>query len=136
MSIGNELIGKTIAYARVNGFEVMLIFEDGTTFDYTAYEIYGSKDILEDVKHLLDFVQDKTITQEIVDNEKGIIVEEVKMDGKVKTRELAIATLKGIGTEPRDTEDGRIQFDYQGIIYTCNGTQKTHKGYKFKYKIL
>lgn len=36
MSIGNELIGKTISYARVNGFEVMLIFEDGTTFDYTA----------------------------------------------------------------------------------------------------
>lgn len=44
-------------------------------------------------------------------------VEEVKMDGKVKTRELAIATLKGIGTEPRDTEDGRIQFDYQGITF-------------------
>jgi len=27
-----------------------------------------------------------------------------------------------------------IKFDYEGIIYTCNGTQKTHKGYKFKYK--
>lgn len=36
MSIGNELIGKTIAYAQVNGFGVMLVFEDGTTFDYTA----------------------------------------------------------------------------------------------------
>lgn len=51
MSIGNELIGKTIAYARVSGFEVMLVFEDGTTFDYTAsdggyssYELIGEEE--------------------------------------------------------------------------------------------
>lgn len=51
MSIGNELIGKTIAYARINGFEVMLVFEDGTTFDYTAsdggyssYELIGEEE--------------------------------------------------------------------------------------------
>lgn len=27
-----------------------------------------------------------------------------------------------------------VKFDYQGIIYTCTGVQKTHRGYKFKYK--
>ena len=27
-----------------------------------------------------------------------------------------------------------VEFTYGGIIYTCNGTQKTHKGFKFKYK--
>ena len=67
-----------------------------TTFDYTAYEIYGSKDILEDVKHLLDFVQDKTITQEIVDNEKGIIVEEVKMDKNDPNHKMYFNVLKAI----------------------------------------
>ena len=50
-----------------------------TTFDYTSYEVYGSNDILGDVSHLLDFVQDKYITSDMVENEKGIIVEEVKM---------------------------------------------------------
>lgn len=27
-----------------------------------------------------------------------------------------------------------IEFTYQGIIYCCNGTNKTHNGYKFKYR--
>lgn len=27
-----------------------------------------------------------------------------------------------------------VKFDYPGIIYTCNGEQKTHRKYKFKYK--
>ena len=44
-------------------------------------------------------------------------VKEVKMEEKAKTRELATATLRSIGTEPRDTEEGRIQFDYQGITF-------------------
>lgn len=39
------------------------------------------------------------------------------MEEKTKTRELAITTLKGIGTEPIETEEGRIQFDYQGISF-------------------
>lgn len=27
-----------------------------------------------------------------------------------------------------------VKFDYQGIVYTCNGTQKSHRGFIFKYK--
>jgi len=27
-----------------------------------------------------------------------------------------------------------VQFTYSGIVYVCNGTNKTHMGYKFKYK--
>lgn len=27
-----------------------------------------------------------------------------------------------------------VQFSYGGIVYVCNGTNKTHMGYKFKYK--
>ena len=44
-----------------------------TTFEYTAYEIYGSNDILGDVKHLLDFVLDKALEDEIIENERNII---------------------------------------------------------------
>ena len=36
MNIEKELIGKTIVNAIVNGFEVVLIFDDGTILDYTA----------------------------------------------------------------------------------------------------
>ena len=36
MNIEKELIGKTITNAIVNGFEVVLIFDDDTIFDYEA----------------------------------------------------------------------------------------------------
>lgn len=50
-----------------------------TTFEYTAYEIFGSHDLLGDVKHLLDFVMDKVVDDDIIENERNIIVEEAKM---------------------------------------------------------
>ena len=50
-----------------------------TTFEYTAYEIFGAHDLLGDVGHLLDFVQDKVLDDEIIENERNIIVEEAKM---------------------------------------------------------
>lgn len=36
MNIERELIGKTITYAIVNGYEVILFFDDNTILDYTA----------------------------------------------------------------------------------------------------
>ena len=51
-----------------------------TTFYYTSYEVFGSNNILDDVNHLIDFVQDKVVDEEIIENEKNIIVEEAKMD--------------------------------------------------------
>ena len=50
-----------------------------TTFDFTSYEVYGSNDIKGDISHLLDFVQDKAINEDLVNKEKGIIIEEEKM---------------------------------------------------------
>ena len=50
-----------------------------TTFDFTAYEIFGAHDILGDVEHLLDFVQDKVVDEDIIENERNIIIEEAKM---------------------------------------------------------
>ena len=39
------------------------------------------------------------------------------MEKKTNTKELAISTIKSIGANPQETEDGRIQFDYQGITF-------------------
>ena len=50
-----------------------------TTFEYTSYEAYGSNDIVGDVNYLLDFVQNKYLTDNLVEKEKGIIIEEVRM---------------------------------------------------------
>ena len=36
MNIEKELIGKTITNAIVNGYEVVLIFDDNTVLDYEA----------------------------------------------------------------------------------------------------
>ena len=36
MNIEKELIGKTITSAIVNGYEVVLCFDDGTILDYEA----------------------------------------------------------------------------------------------------
>ena len=47
-----------------------------TTYDHTSYLIYGSNDINKDIINLINFVQDKNINEEDVNNEKNIIIEE------------------------------------------------------------
>lgn len=44
-------------------------------------------------------------------------VEETKMEEKISTRQLALNTIERIGSEPKYTEEGRIQFEYQGIVF-------------------
>lgn len=36
---------------------------------------------------------------------------------KPKTKELALSLLTGLGCSPKETEEGRIQFEYQGVIF-------------------
>lgn len=67
-----------------------------TSFDYTSYEIYGNQDIKSDIAHLLDFVQEKVITDEIVEKEKGIIQEEVRMGKNNPGHEFYFETNKAI----------------------------------------
>ena len=50
-----------------------------TTFDYTSYEIFGTNDIGTNINHLLDYVLTPCFTKELVEKEKGIIIEEVNM---------------------------------------------------------
>lgn len=50
-----------------------------TTFDSTRYYCYGTKNFKENLSYLLDFVTTPYFTDENVEKEKGIILEEYKM---------------------------------------------------------
>ncbi|MGN1337451.1 MAG: EF-P 5-aminopentanol modification-associated protein YfmH [Candidatus Coprovivens sp.] len=50
-----------------------------TTFNFTSYEVFASTFFKENLEHLLDYVQKPYYTEKLVEKEKGIIIEEVKM---------------------------------------------------------
>ena len=39
------------------------------------------------------------------------------MEETISTRQLALRTIENIGSTPQYTEEGRIQFEYQGIVF-------------------
>ena len=47
-----------------------------------------------------------------IDQAKEIVMEET-----ISTRQLALNTIENIGSEPNYNEEGRIQFEYQGVIF-------------------
>ena len=44
-------------------------------------------------------------------------IEVTNMEETISTRQLALKTIENIGSTPQYTEEGRIQFEYQGIIF-------------------
>lgn len=50
-----------------------------TTFEYTNYEVIGTDSFLDNLNHLLDFVYTPYFTSKLVNKERGIITEEIKM---------------------------------------------------------
>lgn len=50
-----------------------------TTFDFTLYEVFASSEFESNLNHLLDYVQTPYFTKDLIEKEKGIICEEVKM---------------------------------------------------------
>ena len=44
-------------------------------------------------------------------------VAETNMEETISTRQLALNTIEHIGSEPKYTEEGYIQFEYQGVIF-------------------
>ena len=50
-----------------------------TTFKNTSYLFTGTNDVYNNVEYLLDFVQDIYLTDENVESEKGIIIQEINM---------------------------------------------------------
>jgi len=50
-----------------------------TTFDFTSYEVFASSNFRENLEYLLEYVEKPYFTKKLVEKEKGIIVEEVRM---------------------------------------------------------
>ena len=50
-----------------------------TTFEYTNYEVTSTDNFAENLNHLLDFVYTPYFTSKLVNKERGIISEEIKM---------------------------------------------------------
>lgn len=46
------------------------------------------------------------------------------MEETISTRQLALNTIENIGSEPQYTEDGRIQFEYQSVIFLMEATNE------------
>ncbi len=44
-------------------------------------------------------------------------VKQTNMEETISTRQLALKTIENIGSTPQYTEEGRIQFEYQGVIF-------------------
>ena len=51
-----------------------------TTFEYTNYEVSGNENYKENLSHLIKYVLTPYFTKEIINKERGIISEEIKMD--------------------------------------------------------
>ena len=47
---------------------------------------------------------------------------ETNMEETISTRQLALKTIENIGSKPEYTEEGRIQFEYQGVIFLMEAT--------------
>lgn len=50
-----------------------------TTFHFTSYEVFSSTLFERNISHLLDYVQTPYFTKKLIEKEKGIICEEIKM---------------------------------------------------------
>ena len=92
--------------------QLMFNMEDGTAFDYfsklgssvnafttydlTCYEVYSSTYFKENLEYLLDYVQTPYFTNELVNNERGIISEEIKMYDNNPNTEITYSAYKNI----------------------------------------
>lgn len=60
-----------------------------------------------------DYDYSPVVTETLENNQ----VADTVMEETISTRQLALNTIEKIGCEPRYTEEGRIQFEYQGVIF-------------------
>ena len=67
-----------------------------TTYDLTCYEVYSSTYFKENLNYLLDYVGTPYFNKKMIDNELGIISEEIDMYKNNPNTELTFATYKNI----------------------------------------
>ena len=95
-----------------------------TSFDYTQYICYGSKEFEKNLKYLLSFVNKPFYTDENVEKEKGIIAEELKMYDDIAEFKLEMKLRENIYHEhPRRVDIGGSIPEIMKItkedLYTC-----------------
>ena len=71
---------------------------------YNIYRYYHEEDSYEYSPVVTDTSDNNQIT-------------ETNMEETISTRQLALKTIENIGSTPQYTEEGRIQFEYQGVIF-------------------
>ena len=90
----------------------------GTSYKKTSYFIYGVNNLKENLDYLIDFVNKPYFTEENVEKEKGIIIEEIKMYDDnpdwIITEEIQKSTFK----------NHSIKYDIAGYIDTVNKITK------------
>jgi len=98
-----------------------------TSYDLTCYEVYSSTYFKENLNYLLDYVQTPYFTEELVDNERGIITEEIKMYDNNPNTELTYSAFKNIFV--KDNRKNLISGTKEDInkitvkdIFTCYNT--------------
>lgn len=67
-----------------------------TSYDITCYEVFANSNFKENLSYLLKYVYTPYFTKELVDNERGIITEEVKMYGDNPNSELLYGLFRNI----------------------------------------
>ncbi len=53
----------------------------------------------------------------VTDTSDNNQITEANMEETISTRQLALKTIENIGSTPQYTEEGRIQFEYQGVVF-------------------
>lgn len=53
----------------------------------------------------------------VTDTSDNDQITETNMEETISTRQLALKTIEDIGSTPQYTEEGRIQFEYQGVVF-------------------
>ena len=71
---------------------------------YNIYRYYHEEDSYEYSPVVTDTSDNNQIT-------------ETNMEETISTRQLALKTIESIGSTPQYTEEGRIQFEYQGVVF-------------------
>ena len=56
-------------------------------------------------------------TPEVTDTSDNNQITEANMVETISTRQLALKTIEDIGSTPQYIEEGRIQFEYQGVVF-------------------
>ena len=70
-----------------------------TTFEYTNYEVTAHEHYKENLSHLIKYVLNPYFTKEIINKERGIITEEIKMDKDNPYSKLFYRSLENIFKE-------------------------------------